>query len=67
MTDRHICGLFSCEDWLRLMAEIGFQASSVPFEHSEIEAGTCDVFIGLRPLSASQIAEAESLAELGQP
>jgi SAM-dependent methyltransferase len=47
--DRHVCGLFSRADWLRLLEEVGFQASVVPFEHSEV-AYTLDVFVGVKPL-----------------
>ena len=46
--DRHLVGLFSREDWLRLMEEVGFKARALPFEHSEIEAGTCEVFVGVK-------------------
>lgn len=47
--DRTICGLFSHADWLRLIAEAGFQSRAVPFEHSEFEPGSCYVFLGLKP------------------
>jgi SAM-dependent methyltransferase len=47
--DRHVCGLFSHDRWLGLMSEVGFEAWSIPFEHSEVEPGSCDVFLGLRP------------------
>ncbi len=46
--DRHVCGLFSRADWLRLLAEAGFQPRAVPFEHSEVEPGTTDVFVGIK-------------------
>jgi SAM-dependent methyltransferase len=45
--DLHCCGLFGHQDWLRLMTEVGFQPSTVPFEHSEVE-GAAPVFIGVR-------------------
>jgi hypothetical protein len=48
--DRHVCGLFSHAQWLNLITEVGFQASSVPFIHSEVEPGTCDLFMGWKPL-----------------
>ena len=47
--DRHRCGLFGHEVWLRLIADAGFVARSLPFEHSEIEPGSTRVFLGLRP------------------
>ncbi len=46
--DRHIEGLFARADWLRLLSDVGFVPSVVPFEHSEIEAGACEVFMGKR-------------------
>jgi SAM-dependent methyltransferase len=48
--DQHNCGLFGHEDWLRLISEAGFKARSLPFEHSEIEPGSVDLFLGLKPL-----------------
>lgn len=47
--DEHRCGLFSQADWLRWMAETGFEASSIPFVHSEIPPGDCEVFVGHKP------------------
>lgn len=47
--DRHIEGLFPRADWLRFLTEAGFEASVVPFEHSELEAGTYEVFVGRKP------------------
>ena len=47
--DRHVCGLFGRSDWLRLITETGFHVRSIPFEHSEIEPGSCEVFLGIRP------------------
>jgi hypothetical protein len=48
--DRHTGGLFSHQDWLRLIAEAGFEARSTPFDHSEIEPGSANVFVGRKPL-----------------
>ena len=48
--DRHIFGLFSHEEWLRMLSEIGFEGRSLPFEHSEIQPGSGQVFLGIRPL-----------------
>ena len=47
--DRHQLGLFGRSDWLDGMRAVGFQASSIPFEHSEVEPGTTEVFLGVRP------------------
>jgi hypothetical protein len=49
--DRHTIGLFPRDVWLRLMAEVGFEPQSIPFEHSEIEPGTSEVFVGLKRTS----------------
>lgn len=46
--DRHIEGLFSRSDWLRLLAEAGFQPSVVPFDHSELAPGTYEIFVGVK-------------------
>jgi SAM-dependent methyltransferase len=44
--DRHVCGLFSRADWLRLLADVGFlEATSMPFEHSEVPPGSLEVFV----------------------
>jgi SAM-dependent methyltransferase len=47
--DRHVGGLFSRADWLRLLAEVGFEPRRVPFDHSELEPGTYELFVGRRP------------------
>jgi SAM-dependent methyltransferase len=47
--DRHIEGLFRRADWLRLLSEAGFEARSVPLEHSELEPGSHEVFVARRP------------------
>lgn len=48
--DRHIEGLFPRADWLKWMADAGFDARAVPFDHSELEPGSLEVFVGQRPL-----------------
>jgi len=48
--DRHICGIFGREDWIRIISEVGFLARTMPFEHSELEPGSCEVFLGIRPI-----------------
>ncbi|MGH7719046.1 MAG: class I SAM-dependent methyltransferase [Gemmatimonadaceae bacterium] len=47
--DRHIEGLFGRADWLRLLSEAGFRPRVVPFDHSELDAGTYEVFVGSKP------------------
>jgi len=47
--DRHIEGLFSRADWLRILEDAGFQARSVVFDHSELEPGTYELFVGIKP------------------
>jgi len=47
--DRHLCGLFSRGTWLQVLHEAGFEARALPFEHSEIERGACEVFVGVKP------------------
>ncbi|HDH03808.1 MAG TPA: hypothetical protein ENH15_06140 [Actinobacteria bacterium] len=42
--DRHVAGLFARADWLRLLSDVGFQPTVVPFEHSGLEAGAHEVF-----------------------
>ena len=47
--DRHMEGLFGRADWMRILSAAGFAPSRVPFDHSELEPGTYEVFIGGRP------------------
>lgn len=47
--DRHTEGLFSRPDWLRLLSAAGFEPSVVPFDHSEVEPGTYEVFVARKP------------------
>ena len=47
--DRHVEGLFSRATWLRLLSEAGFEPRVVPFEHSELEPGSHEVFLAARP------------------
>ncbi len=49
VADQHVCGLFRREHWLRLLEEVGFTARALPFEHSEVPAGTLEVFVALKP------------------
>lgn len=48
--DQHVLGLFSRDTWLRLISEIGFEASPMPFVHSEIDPGSCELFVGRKRL-----------------
>lgn len=41
-------GLFQEADWLRILAEVGFQPSARPFEHSEVAPGSMTVSLGLK-------------------
>ena len=47
--DRHIEGLFSRATWLRLLAETGFTAHVVPFDHSELPPGSYELFVATKP------------------
>jgi ubiquinone/menaquinone biosynthesis C-methylase UbiE len=47
--DRYIEGLFARGDWLRVLADVGFRPEVVPFDHSELEPGTYEVFVGRKP------------------
>jgi hypothetical protein len=45
--DRHVEGLFSRADWLRLLSGTGFQPQAVPFEHPDVAQGV-EVFLARR-------------------
>jgi SAM-dependent methyltransferase len=47
--DRHLEGLFSRADWLATLTSVGFEARMVPCPHSELEPGSYEVFIGIKP------------------
>jgi SAM-dependent methyltransferase len=49
VNETHVCGLFSRAQWLGWLAEAGFASSVLPFEHSEVPAGTLEVFVGRKP------------------
>jgi Methyltransferase domain len=53
--DRHTEGLFSLDQWLRWLREAGFDARVVPFDHSELEPGTYQVFTGSRRISSGNL------------
>jgi hypothetical protein len=44
--DRHVHGLFSRQEWLEAMSGAGFDPRPVPFEHSELEPGSHELFVG---------------------
>ena len=47
--DRHVEGLFARDVWLQSLAAAGFEARCVPFEHSELEPGSYEIFMGRKP------------------
>lgn len=47
--DRHEEGLFGRDDWLRLLEAAGFHVSIRPLIHSEVPAGSVEVFVAVRP------------------
>lgn len=47
--DRHVEGLFSGDEWLRICADVGFQATIVPFDHSELPPGSGYVVVAVKP------------------
>ena len=47
--DMHHAGLFKTAEWLGILSETGFEPLCIPFLHSEIEPGSCDLFIGKKP------------------
>lgn len=56
--DRHVEGLFGRDDWLRLLAEVGFRTTVRPLEHSEVPPGTVEVFVASKPAAPAQAATA---------
>ena len=49
MHQQHLEGLFSRDDWLRWLGEVGFEAWVVPLEHSDVEEGVHEMFVGKKP------------------
>ena len=47
--DRHVEGLFARAEWLHILKDVGFAPRAVPFEHSEIESGSMELFLGMKP------------------
>lgn len=52
--DRHEEGLFPREDWLRIIRDVGFDVSVVPFNHSELEPGRYIAFAARKPEEATE-------------
>jgi hypothetical protein len=47
--DRHIEGLFSRAQWVAILQDAGFDARILPFDHSELEPGSYELFVARRP------------------
>ena len=47
--DEHLCGLFYRNEWLAAMGEVGFRQKTVPYDHSDFEKGTHQMFLGVKP------------------
>jgi SAM-dependent methyltransferase len=47
--DRHVFGLFSRAEWLQVLRDAGFVPQVVPLVHSEVEAGTVELFVATKP------------------
>jgi SAM-dependent methyltransferase len=46
--DRHLMGLFSTEEWLRILRDVGLDPTMETLRHSEVPVGM-SVFVGNRP------------------
>lgn len=57
--DRHVLGLLAQGEWLRLLAEVGFLASAVPFRQSAAEPAGREVFLAVKPANGSATATAD--------
>ena len=51
--DRHIEGLFARAEWLGLLANVGFTPQVVRFDHSELEPGSYEIFVGVKDAEAT--------------
>jgi hypothetical protein len=50
-SDRHICGIFKLETWLKLLKETGFKVIQNKFEHSTFTKGeSYPILICIKPL-----------------
>lgn len=50
--DRHVEGLFARSVWRCVLEGAGFEIEVVPLEHSEVEPGVHEMFVGRRPLGS---------------
>jgi Methyltransferase domain len=46
--DRHVEGLFPRDTWLMLLHNAGFEARAVPFDHSELQPGSYELFVCIK-------------------
>jgi hypothetical protein len=46
--DRHVEGVFTRDTWLRLLADAGFEARAMLFDHSELDPGSYEVFVAVK-------------------
>lgn len=46
--DRHVFGLFYRAEWLQVLRDAGFEPRAVPLVHSEVPAGTVEMFIATK-------------------
>jgi SAM-dependent methyltransferase len=60
--DRHVEGLFGRDDWLRLLAEVGFAVTVRPLEHSEVAPGAVEIFVATRPATADDTPPSRAAA-----
>jgi hypothetical protein len=47
--DRHVCGLFGRDDWLRLLREVGFRAGVRPPAPGGPRSGWAEAFVAVKP------------------
>jgi SAM-dependent methyltransferase len=47
--DQHVEGLFERAEWLRLLTEAGFRPEVVPFEHSDADPCSTELFLASKP------------------
>jgi SAM-dependent methyltransferase len=47
--DRHVEGLFPRATWTKLLRDTGFDPERLPFDHSELDPGSYEVFVARRP------------------
>src|SRR5262249_130125 len=43
--DRHTEGVFSRETWLGPRRDVGFEPKLLPFDHSELDPGSYEIFV----------------------